>query len=126
MPIASPHTCIRIGACIVSLIILFGVGHGEGQGTVLAAPQLHIPGTVLPVTNSSDAEPTARVEGTYGKLPLHFEANQGQADTRVRFLSRGYGYTVFFTATEAVLSVGSKAKGKEQKAKGKGFDSAPE
>ena len=45
----------------------------------------------------------ARVEQTYGKLPLTFEANQGQTDTRVKFLSRGHGYTLFLTPTEAVF-----------------------
>jgi hypothetical protein len=40
----------------------------------------------------------------YGKLPLSFEANQGQTDGRVRFLSRGSGYTLFLTSQEAVLS----------------------
>jgi hypothetical protein len=39
----------------------------------------------------------------YGKLPLQFEANQGQADEAVRFLSRGSGYSLYLTAGEAVL-----------------------
>ncbi len=39
----------------------------------------------------------------YGKLPLAFEANQGQTDPQVKFLARGRGYTLFLTATEAVL-----------------------
>src|SRR2546422_798056 len=30
---------------------------------------------------------------TYGKLPLSFEANVGQTDDKVKFLSRGRGYT---------------------------------
>jgi uncharacterized protein (TIGR03437 family) len=34
-----------------------------------------------------------------------FEANRGQTDSRVKFLSRGSGYTMFFTATETVLSM---------------------
>jgi len=47
---------------------------------------------------------------TYGKLPLSFEANQGQADSQVQFLARGGGYTLFLTSREAVLSLhGSKA-----------------
>jgi len=33
----------------------------------------------------------------YGRLPLSFEANTGQADPRVKFLSRGSGYTLFLT-----------------------------
>ena len=41
----------------------------------------------------------------YGKLPLSFEANQGQRDRRVKFLSRGHGYTLFLTSTEAVLAL---------------------
>jgi PKD repeat protein len=41
----------------------------------------------------------------YAQLPLRFEANQGQTDNRVRFLSRGSGYTLFLMPTEAVLSV---------------------
>ena len=44
----------------------------------------------------------------YGKLPLSFEANQGQTDSRVDFLSRGSGYTLFLTPAEAVLSFPSR------------------
>jgi len=44
-----------------------------------------------------------RVLETYGRLPLHFEANRGQTDARVKFLSRGSGYSLFLTSTEAVL-----------------------
>jgi len=41
----------------------------------------------------------------YGELPLSFEANRGQTDPQVKFLSRGPGYTVFLTATQAVLAL---------------------
>ncbi|HEX5410279.1 MAG TPA: choice-of-anchor D domain-containing protein [Terriglobia bacterium] len=41
----------------------------------------------------------------YGKLPLAFEANNGQADSRVKFLSRGAGYMLFLTDNEAVLKL---------------------
>jgi len=46
-----------------------------------------------------------RVVETYGNLPLSFEANQGQIDSEVKFLSRGSGYSLFLTSTEAVLSL---------------------
>jgi hypothetical protein len=45
------------------------------------------------------------VVADYGKLPLSFEANQGQADPQVKFLSRGQGYSLFLTPTEAVLQL---------------------
>lgn len=43
------------------------------------------------------------VAAVYGKLPLSFETNCGQTDQQVRFFSRGTGYALFLTATEAVL-----------------------
>src|SRR5262245_19968706 len=53
--------------------------------------------------------PSAVARGSgraYGRLPLAFEPNVGQAQRDVKFLSRAAGYTVFLTATEAVLSLG--------------------
>ena len=55
-------------------------------------------------------QPTAfnrqpEVEVAYGNLPLSFEPNEGQTNSQVEFLSRGRGYTLFLTATEAVLSL---------------------
>ena len=47
----------------------------------------------------------AEIESNYGKLPLSFEANQGQTDSQVKFLARGRGYALFLTPTEAVLSL---------------------
>jgi beta-propeller repeat-containing protein len=41
----------------------------------------------------------------YGKLPLSFEVNQGQTNKQVKFLSRGPGYALFLTPTEAVLTL---------------------
>jgi hypothetical protein len=38
-------------------------------------------------------------------MPLSFEANAGQTDSRVKFLSRGAGYTLFLTRDEAVLAL---------------------
>jgi hypothetical protein len=39
-----------------------------------------------------------KVVQTYGRLPLTFEANHGQTDAQVKFLSRGPGYTLFSLA----------------------------
>src|SRR5438445_1784177 len=43
------------------------------------------------------------VSKSYGRLPLQFEANQGQTDSQVRFLARGAGYSLYLTNGEAVL-----------------------
>ena len=53
-----------------------------------------------------DAESSrnARVKESYGQLPLSFEANQGQTDARVKFVSRNSGYNLFLTSDESVLT----------------------
>lgn len=48
----------------------------------------------------------------YGKLPLSFEANQGQTDPQVRFTSRGNGYSLFLTDSAAVLDLSKPASGR--------------
>src|SRR5882724_9099407 len=56
-------------------------------------------GFVFPAAATTEA----RVSESYGKLPLQFEANRGQTDKAVRFLSRGAGYSLYLTSDEAVL-----------------------
>lgn len=56
-------------------------------------------------TVSADAALAAGVNRVYGELPLSFEANQGQAESRVDFVARGSGYTLLLKSTEAVLSL---------------------
>ena len=49
--------------------------------------------------------PAARPDKTLAKLPARFEANAGQADARVRFISRGAGHTLLLTAEGATLAL---------------------
>src|SRR5437879_2997285 len=59
-------------------------------------------------------------------LPLSFEPNQGQTDSRVKFLSRGSGYTLFLTGDEAVLSLRSQESGvRSQKQEGRPWSLVP-
>src|SRR5688500_16410719 len=39
----------------------------------------------------------------FGKVPLRFEVNHGQADSRVKFLARGPGDGLFVTENETIL-----------------------
>jgi len=61
----------------------------------------------VPASQPADASPANNPQITeeYGKLPLGFEANQGQADPNVKFLSRGSGYTLYLTNSGAVLAL---------------------
>src|ERR1039457_2941208 len=53
----------------------------------------------------SFAENAAPSMETFAKLPLAFERNQGQADSRVAFMAHGIAYSVFLTKQEAVLTL---------------------
>jgi hypothetical protein len=72
-------------------------------GPILAT--LFIAASAGPVPSSLATPPLqkAREAERYGKIPLTFEANQGQADKSVKFLTRGSGYGVYLTRHEAAL-----------------------
>src|SRR5262245_7958287 len=61
-----------------------------------------------------DRTTRARFEQTYGKLPMRFEANEGQTDARVKFIARGAGYSVFLTGDEAVLLLRRRGRDSER------------
>jgi hypothetical protein len=56
-----------------------------------------------------DSATRSQLKENYAALPLLFEANQGQTDQRVKFLSRGSGYNLFLTQSEVVLSLADPA-----------------
>ncbi|HEU4711074.1 MAG TPA: SBBP repeat-containing protein [Pyrinomonadaceae bacterium] len=64
-----------------------------------------------PATESSntateaDSTLKAKISQNFGRLPLSFEPNEGQVEQPVKFRSRGNGYDLFLTSTEAVLSL---------------------
>lgn len=82
-----------------------------------ATPQVSgAQGPGLPqVLTAGDAETTVlqpqAIREAYGRLPLIFEANQGQTDPQVRFLARGGGYGLFLTSSEVVLALQAKKGG---------------
>ncbi len=53
--------------------------------------------------------PAGNISASFARLRLSFEANQGQTDAQVKFLSRGRGYTLFLTPAEAVLALARPA-----------------
>ena len=63
------------------------------------------PAQANPLVVHASPRNSAMIVKGYGDLPLVFEANQGQTDPPVNFLSRGAGYSLFLTPNEAVLSL---------------------
>ena len=67
----------------------------------------------VPVVAATDA----RVVESYGRLPLHFEANQGQTQKDVQFLARGPNYGLYLTAGEMVLVLARPSQNARAEAK---------
>src|SRR2546426_12635597 len=65
---------------------------------------LDIPGAAQHQTQRTSSEDRA-ARAAYLRQPLGFEPKPGQADSRVKIISRGRGYTLFITSTDAVLSL---------------------
>jgi hypothetical protein len=78
----------------------------QGLVTMGSLPHASTPASMIA---PPDASTSAKLETAYGALPLSFEENQGQADSDVRFVSRGAGYTLLLTPTEAVLALSKPA-----------------
>lgn len=96
---AVPQGRCLVGLAIFGLAIIgLGLALNTTQGTSPRASQ-------NPKTWSS----------RYARLPLSFEANHGQTDSRVKFLARGQNYTLFLTGHEAVLSLSSGKSGRTSK-----------
>src|SRR5580704_8204278 len=47
----------------------------------------------------------SKAKASMAKMPLSFEPNRGQTDPRVQYISRGPGYTMFFTKEELVMAL---------------------
>ena len=60
------------------------------------------------------AEPVGHARIAHAKLLLSFEPNLGQADPRVKFLSRGPGYTLFLAEDEAVVALRKSGAGRQE------------
>jgi uncharacterized repeat protein (TIGR01451 family) len=60
----------------------------------------------------SSALKKSQTAAEYGKLPLSFEKNEGQAPSNIKFLARGQGYTLALTSEGAILGL-HKQKGEE-------------
>lgn len=72
---------------ITMLVCLIPIYRSEAATSPSPAPALSAP----------------QISAILMRLPLQFEANQGQVDEPVKFLARGKGYNLFLTPSESVL-----------------------
>ena len=110
------------GLILVGMLVMVQTGASTGSAGGIAPG--HPAGPTASATDAASAPGAdvpkatidrARIVQSYGRLPMRFEANQGQLDEQVSFVSRGGGYTLFLTPTEAVLSLLRTASGQDRR-----------
>src|SRR5580704_2530351 len=100
-------------ALAISAVFIFAAFHHLRYASRAMAAQPVVVAAGLTAPNAAPAK--FDWTNAYGKLPLAFEANQGQTGADVRFLSRGDGYSLFLTEQEAVLALRQSARGAAQR-----------
>ncbi len=96
----------RIGAIAIVCMAAFAAAAIMTAAAPRASVAAKHPATsAAPNANAPSAAAKLQVAGLYGRLSLSFEPNLGQSDPQVKFLSRGNGYSLFLTSTEAVLAL---------------------
>ncbi|HEX8282985.1 MAG TPA: SBBP repeat-containing protein [Pyrinomonadaceae bacterium] len=101
-----PRTLTRIGLLLASLLLSLSLLAGRSPEH---APASHAETNAPAQTHA----PGARLENSLARLPASFEANAGQADARVKFVSRGEGHTLMLTAEGATLALRTDGGRKE-------------
>jgi beta-propeller repeat-containing protein/BACON domain-containing protein/all-beta uncharacterized protein/S-layer family protein len=101
------------------------------KSALTAAEQLQVSGTPAPgldevrfnipaaaqANNVDVSSSKMQLAEAYGNLPMSFEVNEGQHNSRVKFLAHGSGYNLFLTTNEAVLQLRSRDKRKAESQK---------
>ena len=96
-------------AAVVALLAIAEAGPRVLPGSATGGNFPSDRALLQPGTSASRAAGAAAMPRlqNFTRIPLSFEANQGQTDAQVQYLARGPGYTLFLTATEAVLALRS-------------------
>jgi len=104
---AAEHTAPSPQSMLARASQRFGLRPGEWiirtVGALLAASQF-CPLALPVAAQAISPDQSRRLTESYGKLPLGFEPNLGQADPAIRFVARGRDYGIFVSGREAVLA----------------------
>ncbi len=88
----STHRNIRRLTTPLGITILVGLAvssvTGLFRGSITEAARSRENNTLVSGSSAPDEATRARITEAFGKLPLRFEANKGQTDEKVKFLSR--------------------------------------
>jgi uncharacterized repeat protein (TIGR01451 family) len=100
---------LRFAFTFIAVVLISGFesdSHRKSSASLGIAPAF-----AAEATRADDVAARAGLSSSYGKLPISFEANEGQTAGVVQYLARGAGYTLFLTPGEMVLSLQASARG---------------
>jgi hypothetical protein len=103
------ETMKSVYSCTAAILVILAGAALYPTHMMKAGPGSATQATAVAPAATPTQKQNTRLAENYGKLPLSFEANQGQTASQVKFLSRGRGYSLFLTGSEAVLALPSKA-----------------
>jgi hypothetical protein len=95
---------------VIAIIAVPLLVFSPASGTAKAASSASLVSQPKTVT-TADRE---RVRTSFAALPLAFEQNLGQADSRIKYMARGNGYTLGLTENDAVFLLRSRSSANEQ------------
>ena len=87
---ASAVACLSLLTLLVTIVAISYHSTAGAEPAVLASPS---------------PQAGRAIRESYGNLPLGFEVNAGQTDPHVKYFTRGQGYGLFLTTTEAVFKL---------------------
>ena len=104
----SPLLAFAVALSIVSNCLAF-----DRYRSFAAAPPVKAKARETEKPKSAAKPDKKLISESFGKLPLSFEANTGQADSKIEFISRGSGYGIFLSPLETHLALKNKANNPE-------------
>ncbi|MGH9432920.1 MAG: choice-of-anchor D domain-containing protein, partial [Terriglobia bacterium] len=101
-------SCVWLGlAFLMALVFLTPLGVSVKLSSAAPGPDFKAASRARLGSPTTILRPEAgkKIVESYLRLPLIFEANQGQTNARVKYISRGDGYALFLTDHDAVLEL---------------------
>lgn len=95
-----PGLLLAITAGLMSVGLLPASGADGSQGSQIPTEAK----SSRSKTGALDPQEKARILSEYGRTPLQFEANVGQADPQVQFLARGNRYDIYLLTDKVVFA----------------------
>lgn len=101
----SSSRLLKPGASVAALAMIATLALEADRQVIGSNSKIHqTPAAALHIHAERSVQ-QGRLQTTLSHLPLAFERNQGQTDSRVKYLAHGNGYTLFLTASDVVFAL---------------------